>query len=74
MVLASKESELLALVTDVNLAGKMTGVELAEYAKRNFPSLTVVVISGNGPSYIPDGTHFFLKPYRPKDLLDAVLH
>lgn len=37
LVLASTGTELLALVTDVNLAGEMSGVELAEYAKRRFP-------------------------------------
>jgi FixJ family two-component response regulator len=61
-------------VTDVNLAGEMSGVELAEYAKGKFPRLNVVVVSGKGPPYIPKHTHFFLKPYQPNDLLDAVLN
>jgi CheY-like chemotaxis protein len=73
LVLASTGTELLALVTDVYLAGEMSGVELAEYAKRRFPRLNVVMVSGKGPPYVPQDAHFFLKPYRPKDLLEAVL-
>jgi hypothetical protein len=45
----SAGTELLALVTDVNLAGEMSGVELAAYAKRKFPRLNVVIVSGKGP-------------------------
>jgi DNA-binding NtrC family response regulator len=73
LVLASTGTELLALVTDVNLAGDMSGVDLAAYAKRRFPRLNVVMVSGKGPPYVPQDTHFFLKPYRPNDLLEAVL-
>jgi CheY-like chemotaxis protein len=74
LVLTSTGTELRALVTDVNLAGIMSGLELAEYAKRRFPHLNVVMVSGKGPSYVPHDTRFFLKPYRPKELLEAVLH
>jgi CheY-like chemotaxis protein len=74
LVLVSTGTELRALVTDVNLAGKMSGVELAEYAKRKFPGVNVVVVSGKNPPYVPQDTHFFLKPYEPKDLLAAVLN
>jgi DNA-binding NtrC family response regulator len=74
LVLTSAGTELRALVTDVNLAGDMSGVELAEYAKRRFPRLNVVMVSGKGPPYVPQDIHFFLKPYRPNELLEAVLH
>lgn len=37
LVLASTGPELRALVTDVELGGGMSGVELAQYAKRKFP-------------------------------------
>jgi DNA-binding NtrC family response regulator len=72
LVVASTGSELKALVTDVSLSGKMTGIELAQYTKRRFPHINVVVISGSGPAYIPQDTSFILKPYRQSDLLDAV--
>jgi CheY-like chemotaxis protein len=74
IVLATTGTELQALVTDVNLAGDMSGVELAEYAKRRFPCLNVVLVSGKGPPYIPQDIRFFLKPYRPRELLAAILN
>jgi DNA-binding NtrC family response regulator len=74
LVLASTGNELRALVTDVNLAGDMSGVELAHFAKSKFPDLNVVMVSGRGSSHIPDNTRFLMKPYLPDDLLDAVLN
>jgi CheY-like chemotaxis protein len=74
LVLATTGAELLALVTDVNLAGDMSGVKLAQYAKRKFPRLNVVMVSGRGPPVVPKDTHFFLKPYQPNELLEAVLN
>ena len=73
LVLSSTGTELVALVTDVNLDGPTSGVELAQYAKRTFPHLNVVMISGNHPPYVPQDTRFFLKPYSSKDLLEAAL-
>ena len=47
LVLATTGAELRALVTDIELGGKMSGVELAQYAKRQFPGLNVVMVSGH---------------------------
>jgi DNA-binding NtrC family response regulator len=74
LVLVATGTELRALVTDVNLAGGMSGVELAQYAKRKFPRLNVVMVSGHGPPYVPQDTRFLMKPYLPDELLDAVLN
>jgi DNA-binding NtrC family response regulator len=74
LVLASTGNELRALVTDVNLPGGMSGVELAQFAKRRFPALNVVMVSGRGAPYIPHEARFLMKPYAPNDLLDAVLN
>jgi DNA-binding NtrC family response regulator len=73
LVLASTGPELRALMTDVELGGEMSGVELAQYAKRKFPDLKVVLVSGHGPPPVPPDTHFLMKPYEPQQLLDAVL-
>ena len=73
LVLATTGPELRALVTDINLGGEMSGVELAQYAKRRLPDLNVVMVSGRDPPYVPHDTHFLMKPYEPQQLLDAVL-
>jgi len=72
LVLVSTGTELKALVTDINLAGDMSGVELAAYAKRQFPHINVIMISGKDPHYIPTDTSFLMKPFRPRQLLQAV--
>lgn len=72
-MVASTGPELKALVTDISLAGEMSGAELAQFAKRRFPHINVVMVSGRPPPYIPQDALFLLKPYRPRDLLEAVL-
>jgi hypothetical protein len=42
LVVASTGTEHKALITDVSLSGEMSGVELAQYAKRKFPHINVV--------------------------------
>jgi len=74
LVLVGTGNELRAMVTDVNLAGDKSGVDLAQFAKRKFPNLNVVMISGRGPPYIPQDTRFLMKPVLPDELLDAVLN
>ncbi len=73
LVVASTGLELKALITDVSLSGEMSGVELAQYTKRRFPHINVVMVSGRAPAYIPHDASFLLKPYQPRELLDAVL-
>ena len=73
LVLASTGPDLRALVTDVELGGEVSGVELAQYAKRRFPHLNVVMVSGKDAPLVPQDTHFLKKPYEPQQLLDALL-
>jgi DNA-binding NtrC family response regulator len=74
LVLVSTGNELRALVTDINLGDGMSGVELAQLAKRRFPDMNVVMVSGRGAPYVPQGTCFLMKPYLPDELLEAVLN
>jgi two-component system, cell cycle response regulator CpdR len=58
------------MFTDVNLAGQMSGVELAHLAKRRFASLHVIVTSGLSlKESLPDGALFLSKPWLPLDVL-----
>ena len=61
---------LTTLLTDVNLAGAMDGIELAEIAHERFPTLRIIVMSANPRvSRLPDGTQFIAKPWSPLELL-----
>ncbi|WP_218673605.1 hypothetical protein, partial [Burkholderia cenocepacia] len=47
MVLRGDGDTVVLMMTDVGLAGNMTGVELAHVAKRYRPDLDVIVTSGS---------------------------
>jgi DNA-binding NtrC family response regulator len=68
-VICRMGSELSVLVTDVILAGKHSGLELAEFAKSHAPHLKIIVISGKKTMQLPSNIHFLQKPWRPDDLL-----
>jgi DNA-binding NtrC family response regulator len=61
--------DLCLIFTDVNLAGTMSGAELAALARSRFPRLTVVVTSGRSKPPLPDGTSFIQKPWRAAELM-----
>jgi len=67
--------ELRALMTDVELGGEMSGVQLAQsqYAKRRFPDLSVVYALRPRSVLRSARTHFLMQPYPPQQLPDAVL-
>jgi CheY-like chemotaxis protein len=58
------------VITDVSLAGRMNGVELARIARDRNPRLDVIVISGRAlPEPLPDGAKFCSKPWAALDIL-----
>jgi CheY-like chemotaxis protein len=72
LIVASTGNELRALITDHNLAGRMTGLELAEYARSAHPGLNIVLMSGTVMAPLPPNTTFLRKPFAPAHLLAAV--
>jgi DNA-binding NtrC family response regulator len=59
------------LFTDVNLAGRMTGAELATIAAEKYPDLNLVVTSGTHRPALPDSAMFMPKPWRALEILRA---
>jgi hypothetical protein len=58
------------LMTDVQLAGHMNGVELAHVAKKFNPDMDVIVTSGIPlRQELPDGVKFWTKPWAPLDVI-----
>ncbi|APG08525.1 hypothetical protein BKD09_09300 [Bradyrhizobium japonicum] len=73
-VLDRSAGALCLMLTDVQLAGRMTGVELAHVAKDRNPKLDIVVTSGCPLAQplaqpLPDGAKFWAKPWAPLDVL-----
>jgi two-component system cell cycle response regulator CpdR len=58
------------MFTDVKLAGKIDGMELAHFATRWYPKIRVIVTSGLAlPKSLPEGAMFMPKPWLPLDVL-----
>jgi len=58
------------IFTDVNLAGKIDGVELAYFATQSYPNIHVIVTSGLAlTKSLPEGAMFMPKPWLPLDVL-----
>jgi CheY-like chemotaxis protein len=73
LVLASVAPELVALVIDIHLDGRMSGIELARFARDKYPRLKVVIVSGQPRPLLPDGALFLAKPYDQTTFVRAVL-
>jgi DNA-binding NtrC family response regulator len=72
LIVATSGTELQALITDQNLAGTMSGVELADYARGRYPHLNIIIMSGNAVKRLPTNATFLHKPFAPARLLRAV--
>jgi two-component system, cell cycle response regulator CpdR len=58
------------IFTDVKLAGKIDGVELAHFATQCYPDIHVIVTSGLAlTKNLPEGATFMPKPWLPLDVL-----
>jgi CheY-like chemotaxis protein len=62
------------LITDIMMPGESDGLELAMAARRLYPEIKVICISGYDHVHTPrDGCHLMLrKPFRVTEILDSV--
>ena len=65
------------LVTDVDMPGSMTGLELARAVRLGWPDIRIVVVSGRlqcDISGFPSGAIYIPKPFDERRIADALLH
>jgi CheY-like chemotaxis protein len=63
--------EIRVVFTDIEMPGKLDGLELAKYIRSRWPSIIVIVSSGRvmpPRAVLPDGVRFVPKPYFHDDL------
>ena len=73
ILVLQREPTIRVVFTDMDLPGTMDGVALAHYVRRRWPPTILMVTSGRIPQIaLPDGSHFFQKPYRAGGLAKAV--
>ncbi|ANH02741.1 MULTISPECIES: response regulator [Shinella] len=61
------EQTIHLLFTDIQLPGKLTGIDLAQRVAERFPDVGIIVASGRiqpTGTDLPPGTKFFSKPFR----------
>jgi CheY-like chemotaxis protein len=64
------------LFTDVNLPGSLNGVEFAYIARRRWPSIVILIVSGKAKlseHEMPAGSRFLPKPYHPKGAVRHII-
>jgi len=70
LVLENAGDNVALMLTDVQLAGNMNGVELAHVAMKFNPEMDVIVTSGKPlRQTLPDGVKFWSKPWTPLDVI-----
>lgn len=72
LIIARTGLELELLVADVELAGVKSGLELARFAREQFPRLKIIIVSGSRRE-VPADMTFLEKPWKPLDLLREAL-
>ncbi len=75
MVLFRNHHDIDILFTDVNMAGSMDGLRLAQRIRAARPSIGIVITSGVvnlDPMLLPANTVFLPKPYQHANLLAAI--
>lgn len=65
-------AQLCALIADVKLAGKHSGLDLAELARSRLPRLQIIVVSGDDLTHLPPDVYLLRKPWLPGELLRSV--
>ena len=62
------------VVTDVHLPGPLNGLDVAQYFRRSFPEIPVIITSENLGTTVSEGLGEFLpKPYTPLEAVGLVV-
>lgn len=75
IALLERHPEITIVFTDIQMAGSMDGLELAAYARRRWPPLKFIIVSGNHVATaveMPVGARFFPKPYNATTIGEAI--
>lgn len=73
--LLEQNPQITIVFTDIQMAGSMDGLELAAYARKRWPPLKFIIVSGNhvaNSAEMPEGAQFFSKPYSASAIGEAI--
>lgn len=75
IALLEQHPQITIVFTDIQMAGSMDGLGLAAYARRRWPPLKFIIVSGNRAATaleMPEGARFFPKPYHTATIGEAI--
>jgi CheY-like chemotaxis protein len=75
VTLLESRSDISLLLTDVDMPGSMDGLQLAHAVRRRWPSVKILIVSGQAwlrPCDIPSNVCLVVKPYRAATLIEEV--
>lgn len=73
--LLEARTDIVLVFTDVGMPGTMDGIKLAHYIRNRWPPVKLIVASGRSiveQSRLPEGTHFFPKPYNDGTIVEQI--
>jgi CheY-like chemotaxis protein len=66
-------SDIVLVLTDVNMPGSMDGLKLAHAVRSRWPRIKIIVVSGRGlQSELPTDVRFFAKPYQTDVMVSEI--
>jgi len=71
----SRPEDVDVLFTDIRMPGQMDGLELAHRVRERWPSVAIIIASGNifvGRDELPEGARFLPKPYDLHRIVDII--
>lgn len=72
VTLLESRNDILVLFTDVDMPGRMDGLELARMAHQRWPWMHIIIASGRREPQrrrMPDNGRFVSKPYAPEEIV-----
>jgi two-component system, response regulator PdtaR len=75
LAVMADEPDIRVLFTDIQMPGKLNGIELARKVHEQWPQVLLLIASGGrqpAKAEIADHGHFIAKPYCPSDVLNEI--
>ena len=73
VAILESRSDIVLVLTDINMPGSMDGLKLAHAVRRRWPPIRIIVVSGRGlESELPTDIRFFAKPYRTDAMISEI--
>ena len=67
-------ADIALLLTDIDMPGSMDGINLAHAVRDRWPPIKIIAVSGRVlDRALPEGSHFFRKPYNA-DVMISEIH